>query len=127
MFKELDAHILATPVLRDLNNDGREEELVVPLSYYKTQRYELTKILLRIIYSGMSVNYNFNIFFSRDIKGYNEVTVGKIAILNITSLAVIWEKQIQLQVCFCKMASCGLRHLGTFHWFSRLFFSLLLL
>ena len=28
------AHILAEPVLADLNRDGREEELALPVSYY---------------------------------------------------------------------------------------------
>ena len=30
----VDPHILATPVLTDLNNDGRLEEMIIPVSYY---------------------------------------------------------------------------------------------
>ena len=30
----IDAHILATPVLADVNGDGVTSELIVPVSYY---------------------------------------------------------------------------------------------
>ena len=30
----VDPHVLATPVLTDLNRDDRVEELILPVSYY---------------------------------------------------------------------------------------------
>ena len=43
----VDPHVMATPSLADINNDGRTEELIVPVSYfYEEDDYRYNHLLL---------------------------------------------------------------------------------
>nr|XP_022328926.1 protein DEFECTIVE IN EXINE FORMATION 1-like [Crassostrea virginica] len=79
----IDPHVLATPVLADLNNDYKVEELVIPVSYfYEEDDYRVAEKLQRL--GGL----NFS-----DIDKY---LVAGIIVMNLTTGETLWSKLLDL-------------------------------
>lgn len=84
----IDPHVLATPVLADLNNDFRVEELVIPVSYFYEEDDYRAKEKLKTL-GGLEFS---------DIDKY---LVAGITVLNLTTGQTIWSKLLDLtQVMF---------------------------
>lgn len=74
---------MATPVLADLNNDYKVEELVIPVSYfYEEDDYRVAEKLQRL--GGL----NFS-----DIDKY---LVAGITVMNLTTGETLWSKLLDL-------------------------------
>ncbi|XP_033735102.1 protein DEFECTIVE IN EXINE FORMATION 1-like [Pecten maximus] len=79
----VDPHILATPVLADLNSDGRLEELVIPVSYfYEEEDYRFPQQLEK----HKMTNFT-------DLERY---VVAGVTVVNLTSLTPLWTKVLDL-------------------------------
>ncbi|XP_021378708.1 protein DEFECTIVE IN EXINE FORMATION 1-like isoform X2 [Mizuhopecten yessoensis] len=79
----VDPHILATPVLADLNSDGRLEELVIPVSYfYEEDDYRFPHQLEKHKMSNFT-----------DLERY---VVAGVTVVNLTSLTPLWTKVFDL-------------------------------
>lgn len=84
----IDPHVLATPVLADLNSDFRVEELVIPVSYFYEEDDYRAKEKLKTL-GGLEFS---------DIDKY---LVAGITVLNLTTGQTIWSKLLDLtQVMF---------------------------
>lgn len=89
----IDPHVLATPILADLNNDFRVEELVIPVSYFYEEDDYRVKEKLKTL-GGLEFS---------DIDKY---LVAGITVLNLTTGQTIWNKlldltQVMLSLLFC--------------------------
>ena len=79
----IDPHVLATPVLADLNNDYKVEELVIPVSYfYEEDDYRVAEKLQRL--GGLKFS---------DIDKY---LVAGITVMNLTTGETLWSKLLDL-------------------------------
>lgn len=82
-YMAVDPHILATPVLADLNSDGRVEELVVPVSYfYEEEDYRFPQQLHKHKMSNFT-----------DLERY---VVAGVTVVNLTSFTPLWTKVLDL-------------------------------
>ncbi|XP_048732051.2 uncharacterized protein LOC125648988 isoform X2 [Ostrea edulis] len=82
-FLPVDPHVLSTPVLADINNDKKVEELVIPVSYfYEEDDYRVDEKLQRL--GGL----NFS-----DI---DKFLVSGITVMNLTSGETLWNKLLDL-------------------------------
>ncbi|XP_071948271.1 uncharacterized protein [Antedon mediterranea] len=82
-YVSIDAHILATPVICDLNNDGRREELILPVTYYfDKQDYRLPENELK--------NSGFG-----DLNIANYLSNG-IVVFNLATGEIIFETALEL-------------------------------
>lgn len=79
----IDPHVLATPILADLNNDFRVEELVIPVSYFYEEDDYRVKEKLKTL-GGLEFS---------DIDKY---LVAGITVLNLTTGQTIWNKLLDL-------------------------------
>lgn len=79
----IDPHVLATPILADLNNDFRVEELVIPVSYFYEEDDYRAKEKLKTL-GGLEFS---------DIDKY---LVAGITVLNLTTGQTIWSKLLDL-------------------------------
>lgn len=92
----IDPHVLATPILADLNNDFRVEELVIPVSYFYEEDDYRVKEKLKTL-GGLEFS---------DIDKY---LVAGITVLNLTTGQTIWNKlldltQVIISLLFCTVA-----------------------
>ncbi|XP_062604157.1 uncharacterized protein LOC134265978 [Saccostrea cucullata] len=79
----IDPHVLATPVLADINNDNRVEELVIPVSYfYEEDDYRVNEKLEKL--GGL----NFT-----DIDKY---LVAGVTVMNLTTGETLWNTLLDL-------------------------------
>ncbi|ELT95035.1 hypothetical protein CAPTEDRAFT_206740 [Capitella teleta] len=79
---QVDPHVLATPVIVDLNQDGSIEEMVIPVSYFFDQReYELPDKELPL---GL------------DFDSLNNYLASSLVVLNLTSLQPIKALHMEL-------------------------------
>ncbi|XP_060070559.1 uncharacterized protein LOC132550506 [Ylistrum balloti] len=79
----VDPHILSTPVLADLNSDGRLEELVIPVSYfYEEEDYRFPQQLEKHKMSNFT-----------ELERY---VVAGVTVVNLTSLTPLWTKVLDL-------------------------------
>ncbi|ESO96510.1 hypothetical protein LOTGIDRAFT_159926 [Lottia gigantea] len=76
----VDSHVYSTPVLADLNNDGRVEELVIPVTYlFDSEDYRDSDRLKDIS--------------NPDLEDY---LIAGIVVLNLTKLDIIWTAYLGL-------------------------------
>ncbi|KAK2150001.1 hypothetical protein LSH36_427g01033 [Paralvinella palmiformis] len=73
----IDVHVLATPVLIDLNRDGSTEELIIPVSYFYDLDYYSTPELFDELNNGLSYS---------DLDNY---LASSLIILNITDMSTV--------------------------------------
>ncbi|XP_022103687.1 protein DEFECTIVE IN EXINE FORMATION 1-like [Acanthaster planci] len=78
----VDPHVLATPVIADLNRDGITEELVVPVSYYINSKIDRSEI--ELMESGVP---------DLDLRGY---LAGGIVLFNLTAGQIYQEVILEL-------------------------------
>ncbi|XP_033095277.1 protein DEFECTIVE IN EXINE FORMATION 1-like [Anneissia japonica] len=79
----IDAHVLATPVLADLNNDGRIEELIMPVTYYFDEQ----------TYSLPETDLKRNRFGNISIENF---LCSAIVVMNLTSGQVLFEVPLEM-------------------------------